>query len=363
MIDPPTTSEIRLERYQKASLTLGATSSGDLKYETTDNLLALIIRIATVEGPVHKDVVIERIRNCYGIGRVGSGNRDKIEKTIIRAQTNGAIGGDMKAGEPGSGSFIWVGDEQLRRVPRSCVDNDIGHVPPTELKTIMVAIAGAEFGVPRGALMTAVTRKMGFERTGSRITEQLEKIIQELLEEGRLVESFGMIDVQDSGRAGELGIDPPLTTAGHDARAGEGPNPTDISKSPDIVGTSDLTSTRRPGETDRASQRRKGHTKPHGAEAKQPKPEPPGRDEKPLGRGGTRSHRESLVDRLRDRGLDVIDKRQEGGGLWVVGGPELEPVLIQFEGVEFQFAPEGGRATRNWYTREKRPAWWIREQA
>lgn len=67
--------------------------------------------------------------------------------------------------------------------------------------------------------------------------------------------------------------------------------------------------------------------------------------------------RMSLIEGLRGRGLEVIDKRSSGGVLWVVGGLELMKMLRQLghQGVSFRFASGGGQATR------ERPAWWTRD--
>ena len=63
----------------------------------------------------------------------------------------------------------------------------------------------------------------------------------------------------------------------------------------------------------------------------------------------------SLVAYFRARELHVIDKRSKGGALWVVGGPELGPVmeLLRRRGFAFDYAAKGGRATNH------KPAWWT----
>ncbi len=63
----------------------------------------------------------------------------------------------------------------------------------------------------------------------------------------------------------------------------------------------------------------------------------------------------TLVSYLRDKGLEIVDKRSSGGCLWVVGGPELRVLmqLLKERGINFQFASKGGQATK------KRPAWWT----
>lgn len=183
-IAPSATPEIQLEEYVQAELP-SQPHWKELRAETTQNLILLIVRIAEVEGPVHKDVVIDRIRQCYGMGRVAGSTRDHVEHAIRLAQSGGSVVGDS--------TFIWLREEQLHREPRRPVDGNIEHVPPTELRAIVLATAQALFGVPRPDLVTDVSRRLGFNRTGGRIAEVLDRIIQELLDEGQLVESFGMI--------------------------------------------------------------------------------------------------------------------------------------------------------------------------
>lgn len=53
-------------------------------------------------------------------------------------------------------------------------------------------------------------------------------------------------------------------------------------------------------------------------------------------------------------GLEIIDRRNHQGRLWVIGGPELEHAIGQlYPDLHFRFAANGGRATGH------RPAWWA----
>ena len=175
-----------LEEYVKAILPDPA-HWAELRYETPGTLTGLITQIAEVEGPVHKDVVIERIRQCYEVGHVRGSTRDNVERTIRRAQSDGVVSGD--------GTFVWLRDDQLRREPRRPVDGNIAHVPPTEIKAVALAVARVAFGVPRRDLVVEVARRLGFNRTGGRIAEVLDNAIGELLKDGELVDSFGMVHV------------------------------------------------------------------------------------------------------------------------------------------------------------------------
>lgn len=63
------------------------------------------------------------------------------------------------------------------------------------------------------------------------------------------------------------------------------------------------------------------------------------------------------VDVLRSVGLEVIDKRPQGGALWVVGGNELKTLMDAFaaKGLLFTFTPGGSTGTGN------RPAWFTKD--
>lgn len=68
-----------------------------------------------------------------------------------------------------------------------------------------------------------------------------------------------------------------------------------------------------------------------------------------------RSTAGSLTSYFRARGVDVIEKRQKGGALWVVGGRELKRAMdrLRQQGFSFEYTARGGRATGH------KPPWWT----
>lgn len=66
-----------------------------------------------------------------------------------------------------------------------------------------------------------------------------------------------------------------------------------------------------------------------------------------------------LTDYLQDSGCQVVDKRKNGGFLWVIGGKELEPIISHLssrENVEFKFRYRGSISTNYqpaWFTKSK----------
>lgn len=59
---------------------------------------------------------------------------------------------------------------------------------------------------------------------------------------------------------------------------------------------------------------------------------------------------------LNNSGIQYVDKRTKGGGLWIIGGRELSGVVAKAKdiGYTFHFKKEGGRATKN------KPGWWTK---
>jgi superfamily I DNA/RNA helicase len=63
-----------------------------------------------------------------------------------------------------------------------------------------------------------------------------------------------------------------------------------------------------------------------------------------------------IVEFFRNSNLEVHDKRDRGGCLWVVGGPGLQSTMSKLKsaGFRFSFTPNGSRTTRH------RPAWYLK---
>jgi hypothetical protein len=78
------------------------------------------------------------------------------------------------------------------------VDGNIEHVPTGELKAVILLTSEVTFGATRQGLVVETARQLGFDRTGSRINGVIEGAIQQLLDEGKLVESFGMLRADHS---------------------------------------------------------------------------------------------------------------------------------------------------------------------
>ena len=57
-------------------------------------------------------------------------------------------------------------------------------------------------------------------------------------------------------------------------------------------------------------------------------------------------------------GYEIVDKRDKGGALWLIGGQELSPFISEFkiDHISFTYAYNGSKASN------KRPAWYTTYQ-
>lgn len=64
----------------------------------------------------------------------------------------------------------------------------------------------------------------------------------------------------------------------------------------------------------------------------------------------------NILEFLNACGVQYVDKRTNGGSLWIIGGKELSNVVAKAKvlGYSFRFKEEGGRATKN------QPGWWTK---
>lgn len=69
-----------------------------------------------------------------------------------------------------------------------------------------------------------------------------------------------------------------------------------------------------------------------------------------------KTKKDTIITILEKRGVEYIDKRQENGALWIIGGAELKDIvdIAKTIGVYFRFKPEGGRISKH------KPAWWAK---
>ncbi|MEV5766021.1 DUF3320 domain-containing protein [Micromonospora sp. NPDC052213] len=136
-----------------------------------------VAEVAAVEGPVHITVMHQRLRECWGIGRIGSRIRDNIDAAI------------RQAGLDRDGDFVRVPGTVVSEV-RSPIDvcsRSVEQVHDDELTLALTNLVRDTGGVSRDELSTHVAKLYGWNRRGPDISRRLEQLIERMVADGVLI--------------------------------------------------------------------------------------------------------------------------------------------------------------------------------
>ena len=184
-VPPETTGNF----YQEATLT-AVPNYQDLP-STSLSLLAKFVKdVVTVEGPVHRDEVVVRIRSAWNLLRSGGRIQAALDMAIQKAIDEGLVI---------EGDFLHIeGKESVTR-DRSLV-NSLGlrrveMLPPVEIDAGILSVIGVSMGGTSEQIIQAVSRMHGFKSTSSQLRDLINGRKQSLLANGKLIDSDGMFRV------------------------------------------------------------------------------------------------------------------------------------------------------------------------
>lgn len=163
---PSWTTEYRVAHVQPLPRWIDPSEAGGHHHMTE-----AVVAIADIEGPVHMSLVHQRLRDAWGIGRIGSKISENIDKAIRLSNDNVAREGD----------FI---DRKGRPVDRVRTPNGVirkvEHVAHSELRLCATLLLRDTGTTERTELVTAVARIFGWTRTGADIKSHIDGVIEQL---------------------------------------------------------------------------------------------------------------------------------------------------------------------------------------
>jgi hypothetical protein len=148
----------------------------------SNTLARTIADLVAVEGPIHYDLLLERLKELHYVERAGTNVQANIKRAIRLALRWQSI-----AHEPRS-QFYRCPSKTLDRfrVPTEDVRRAIELVPREELALAVLYLVEDQFGLAEEATPPAVARLFGIERLWSEGAELVRGVIEELVAAGRL---------------------------------------------------------------------------------------------------------------------------------------------------------------------------------
>jgi len=192
----PVADSIRLKPYIKADLQRFP-KSHDLRVEDRRRIAQLVIEVAKTEGPVHTELVVERIREHCGFGRAGRRVRDAVLAGVYAAFQSRKI---VELRAPGSIEnqdefFIAMsgGTVEPRGPAQDGTVRKIDHLCDQEIDAAIAKVVTAMVGATKEEVVIATARAFGYARTGSLVEDRISGAVDRLLAAGRLKDRLGSL--------------------------------------------------------------------------------------------------------------------------------------------------------------------------
>ena len=154
--------------------------SEELHLVAPELLAAAVEDVVRVEGPVHVDEVVRRIRTIWGLQRAGNRIREVIERGVQIAVRMQRVARD--------GEFLHVPQAPvLVRRRNGDPPARVEWIADAELAEAMQLVLRSEFATPREELIDAAARRVGIQATSSAVASRLSAIIDGEVRRGRLM--------------------------------------------------------------------------------------------------------------------------------------------------------------------------------
>jgi very-short-patch-repair endonuclease len=191
--------------YVEAVLSLPSHLTCELHEAPIGILSMLAEQVVTVEGPVHIDEIVVRVREAWGLKRAGGRIQDAVRRAIALPVRQRRV---VQQGE-----FFWVqGSAPLVR------DRSFAHspslrrpeaLPPNEIGVALVDVVLRNFGATEDQAVQAVSRALGFKATSTQLRDVILGVLNTQLDVGVLVRRETLIDVGPNAPARERRLPEP----------------------------------------------------------------------------------------------------------------------------------------------------------
>jgi very-short-patch-repair endonuclease/DNA polymerase III delta prime subunit len=159
-------------------------------------LAAQLVKIVGVEGPIHRELLAERLKEVNDVARIGDNVATNISDAVLVAVRGQEL-------ERFDRDFLRCPDQKLAtfRTPGDDVQRRVAWIPIPEIQLAILHIVEDQFGCQRDALCKAVAELFGFDRTPSGLAELVATSVDTLLEQRRLQASGPNVYLRDGDSA------------------------------------------------------------------------------------------------------------------------------------------------------------------
>lgn len=169
------------EPYRQASFEPGNVSMQP--HEVPVGSMAFTVeRIIEVEGPIHEDEIVARVRDLWGLGRAGSRIQGAVQAALAHAARKGQLEEEEDCYHV-KGAPVRVRDRSMA-ASRTLKKPEL--LPPREIREAITLLVRESHGMHREEVATAVSRLLGFLATSQQLRDCIESQVDVLILDDRL---------------------------------------------------------------------------------------------------------------------------------------------------------------------------------
>lgn len=185
--------DFTFEPYVEANPQRPTHRSEEIHDTPTGVLTEIAVDVVRIEGPVHADEVVSRIRDAWGAKRAGSRIQDAVERAIDVAVRQNSVVRDG----------VWLAMASAPVVPRdrsqvsSLALRRAEYLPEAELAEAIVIVVARNFGANRDQVIERVARAIGIRAISASVRERVAAMVEHVVACGRLVDEEGLLKVRE----------------------------------------------------------------------------------------------------------------------------------------------------------------------
>jgi hypothetical protein len=164
----------------RVCLSSGLPNSGDLSELSDEKFEEAVIRIIECEGPIHADVLLQRIKAHTGTSRMLGKIKQRIFDAVELAESSGKIRIE--------GEFFWPVSEPVCLLRRRDGDASarIEWICDEEIKEAVRFVLNSQYSTPLEDLIVQASRVLGIKTTRKNTWERIEKLVKSGIESNEL---------------------------------------------------------------------------------------------------------------------------------------------------------------------------------
>lgn len=180
------------EEYQEASIWRSTYAN-----TTSDSTIsAMLLRLAQLEGPIHFEEALDRMRDPLNLGRVGSKLRTRFEMVLRALQRTDQVWITFdKEGSPKFFSGVHI-EVKPRSPVKGKAPRKIDRIAPMEIQSGILFVVRELASVGKDDCIKEVARQFGYSRVGPDILETITAAIKKLTSTDRLIEHQGVLKLK-----------------------------------------------------------------------------------------------------------------------------------------------------------------------